>query len=120
MVREIKSEFPQITRFSTLSPIPNFNEYLLLELQNLQKGNTKARWFFTSEELDALKKYLLGERHEDIELWPVLIRHLKSNGWIHDERLTQLLHIPLMRKCAHYLYNEKRRGYAANSVGKSI
>jgi malonyl-CoA decarboxylase len=118
VVREIRSEFPLLSQFSSLSPIPNFCEYLLLEIQSIQKGDSaKESTFVTKSELSLLKKHLLGKDSENSDIWPNLIRHLKTNSWINDEKLTKLLYSPLMRKCAHYLYNEKRRGYALNSVG---
>jgi malonyl-CoA decarboxylase len=117
VVRQIRSEFPLLSQFSSLSPIPNFCEYLLLEIQAIQKGDSaKESTFVTKNELSLLKKHLLGKDSENSDIWPNLMRQFKTNSWINDEKLTKLLYSPLMRKCAHYLYNEKRRGYALNSV----
>lgn len=120
VVREIRSEFPQISQFSSLSPIPNFCEYLLLEIQAIQKGDiNKERTFVTQQELMSLKNHIFGDgdHTNSNDIWPILMRLLKTNSWVNDNKLTKLLHVPLMRKCAHYLYCEKRRGYALNSVG---
>lgn len=43
-----------------------------------------------------------------------------TNGWVEEEELVNTLQMPLMRLCAHYLYTEKLRGYALDSVGKNI
>ncbi|KAA0198150.1 hypothetical protein HAZT_HAZT000099 [Hyalella azteca] len=42
---------------------------------------------------------------------------LATNSWAQDEAFRRALEAPFMRLCAHYLYAEKRRGYALNSVG---
>ncbi|XP_047737332.1 malonyl-CoA decarboxylase, mitochondrial isoform X2 [Hyalella azteca] len=41
---------------------------------------------------------------------------LATNSWAQDEAFRRALEAPFMRLCAHYLYAEKRRGYALNSV----
>ena len=41
---------------------------------------------------------------------------LRTSGWTADAALAGLLERPLMRLCARYLYLEKHRGNAANSV----
>ncbi|KAF2350032.1 Malonyl-CoA decarboxylase N-terminal [Trinorchestia longiramus] len=41
---------------------------------------------------------------------------LATNSWAQDEDMRRALEQPFMRLCAHYLYAEKRRGYALNSV----
>lgn len=46
-----------------------------------------------------------------------LTKLLITNGWIQDETLAQILEFPFMRLCCRYLYLEKRRGYALDSVG---
>ena len=43
---------------------------------------------------------------------------LNTNSWTEDEDLSAFLEKPFMRLCAHYLYNEKRRSYALDSVGE--
>lgn len=114
VVRELRSEFPLISEFSTLSPIPNFTEYLLSELQSIQNGNQlKLNNFVSEEELHQLIQHF----GSNANIWPNLMRLIKSNVWVEDHKLTEILKKPFMRKCAHYLINEKRRGYALNSVG---
>ena len=41
-----------------------------------------------------------------------------TNGWIDDTDLVSGLETPLMRLCSYYLYKEKRRSYALDSVGE--
>lgn len=40
-----------------------------------------------------------------------------TNVWHHDASVVSLLQNPLMASCARYLFLEKRRGYAFDSVG---
>ncbi|XP_054164093.1 malonyl-CoA decarboxylase, mitochondrial-like isoform X2 [Oppia nitens] len=117
VVKELRSEFPLISQFSTLSPVPNFTEYLLSEMQSIQNGDLiKQRNFVTDEELDRLKQHFFGDYSTHSDIWPNLMKVIKNNEWIDNEKLSDLLYEPLMKKCAHYLVNEKRRGYALNSV----
>jgi malonyl-CoA decarboxylase len=67
----------------------------------------------TSEEVEQLKSHLQTDT-----LWSELRQLFKTNSWATDSKLVSLLEVPLMRLCAGYLYLEKRRGYALDSVGK--
>ncbi|XP_067140335.1 malonyl-CoA decarboxylase, mitochondrial-like [Centruroides vittatus] len=113
VVQEILTEFPHLTQFSTLSPIPGFKTWLMLEIQKYEKQEQTVENFFTNDELSILEKHLVENTYSVI---PRLKKLLSSNSWINDEILSNILHIPLMRICAHYLYKEKRRGYALNNV----
>lgn len=42
---------------------------------------------------------------------------LVDSSWMKEETKATLLENPLMRLCAHYLFVEKRRGFALDSVG---
>lgn len=114
VVQEILIEFPYLTQFSTLSPIPGFKDWLLIEIQKYEKHEQPIENFFTGDELSILEKYLYAENTSSVI--PRLKKLINSNNWINDEMLCNILNIPLMRICAHYLYKEKRRGYALNNV----
>jgi len=73
VVEELKAEFPQLTRFSTLSPIPGFRRWLG---QRLAKGGDP----------DA-----------------ALLPQLESDGWWNDPTQREKLRAPLLRLCAGYL-----------------
>jgi len=45
---------------------------------------------------------------------------LVDSSWMREEAKAKLMENPLMRLCAHYLFVEKRRGFALDSVGKSL
>ncbi|KAH9416672.1 malonyl-CoA decarboxylase, mitochondrial-like isoform X2 [Dermatophagoides pteronyssinus] len=113
----LKAEFPLMTRFSSLSPIPNFTEYLLTAIQAIQrqddsKGFRKI-WMRYSD-YERLCGILAVK--DEQTFWNRLIQLLRSGNWITDQTLVESFREPLMRICAHYLYHEKRRGYALNPV----
>lgn len=132
---ELKSEFPSMNQFSTLSPIPNFNEYLFASMQSIQRGEDSKNLhrFWTGSEYSELRNHIDNDIRylqmmndsddlivrENIDIfWSILIKVIKTGEWLRDTTLVELLEQPLMRICAYYLYAEKRRGYALNSVGK--
>lgn len=73
---------------------------------------------FTGGELSELRKHLRVE--SDSIVYERLRKLFTTNGWVEEEDLVNTLQRPLMRLCAHYLYTEKLRGYALDSVGKNI
>jgi malonyl-CoA decarboxylase len=73
VVEELQAEFPQLKRFSTLSPVPGFR-----------------RW---------LTQQLAEESKPDAALLPKLTRC----GWWHDPEQSKSLRAALMRLCATYL-----------------
>jgi malonyl-CoA decarboxylase len=73
VVEELQAEFPQLKRFSTLSPVPGFRRWLV---QRLAEG-----------------------RDPD----GALLSHLERDGWWHDPAQSETLRPALMRLCALYL-----------------
>lgn len=67
------------------------------------------------EEIENLKLHL-----NNSDFWRELKRLLMSNNWSEDNELTGVFEKPLMRLCARYLYLEKRRGFAFDSVGEFV
>lgn len=133
VARKIAIEFPGIRKFSSLSPIPGFRDHLLCQIQSFMSGYTSnVAHFINSSQLPVLKDCL--SRHfnsegrtkpvessgtgEQANVWYLLHEALRTNSWVDDEELSEKLYLPLMRKCAHYLYSEKKRGYALNPVGE--
>ncbi|XP_066944260.1 malonyl-CoA decarboxylase, mitochondrial-like isoform X1 [Macrobrachium rosenbergii] len=111
VVRELKAEFPYMTKFSTLSPIPGFAKWLTGMLARAQRGDLRV---FTATEVNALQIFL--EVNSESEVYDRLKKLFTTNGWIDDSDLVSGLETPLMRLCAYYLYREKRRSYALDSV----
>ena len=73
VVEELKAEFPQLKRFSTLSPVPGFRRWLGQRLAN-------------GSDPDA-----------------GLLPQLENGGWWNDPAQREKLRAPLLRLCARYL-----------------
>ncbi|XP_078619044.1 malonyl-CoA decarboxylase, mitochondrial-like isoform X1 [Branchiostoma floridae x Branchiostoma japonicum] len=127
VVRELQAEFPKMTQFSSLSPIPGFRDWLVGEI-NKVLGSTEssssedsgvdgpsstAPTLLTSAELQKVAE-IAGK--EDVSPLVTLKKLLQTNQWMGAESMVEVLKDPLMRLCARYLYLEKRRGYAVNPV----
>ena len=108
-VTRLMAEFPQMSTFSTLSPIPGFRTWLIMELTNNSVDHMSA---LTESEMNLLKSHF-GGKEVFIEN---LVTSLKTNSWLGNQELTSVLKPILMRLCARYLYQEKRRNFALNSV----
>lgn len=68
---------------------------------------------FTEEESEKIKL------HFNCDNLALELKKLFNNSlWMNDNEITGLMKGPLMRACARYLYREKRRNGAINSVGK--
>ena len=73
VVEELTAEFPQLKRFSTLSPVPGFRRWLVQRLAN--GGDPDA----------------------------ALLPELERDGWWNDPAQAAKLRAPLLRLCARYL-----------------
>ncbi|XP_063225233.1 malonyl-CoA decarboxylase, mitochondrial-like [Bacillus rossius redtenbacheri] len=107
-VQEVRAEFPLISMFSTLSPVPQFRAWVVDKLKAAERGEAGV---LTPEEEERLGAHLGAQG-----VWAELRRLFHANSWASDGRLADLLEAPLMRLCARYLLLEKRRGYALDSV----
>ena len=102
--------------FSTLSPIPGFRTWLLSKIQSCKKGEDSNILKQTEEE------HLISILQDDDILiisknfYEHLYNLISNNSWIENELLANALQTPLMRLCAQYLYLEKRRNFAFDSV----
>jgi malonyl-CoA decarboxylase len=73
VVEELRAELPQLTCFSTLSPVPGFRRWLV-------------KWLAAGDEPEA-----------------ALLAPLGTEGWWQDAARTEALRRPLLRLCATYL-----------------
>ena len=103
-------EIPSIKQFSTLSPIPGFRSWLLHQLRETERGRETILTKFDWREANVLIKSTNGKPYEQLR------QILVDSSWMKDDSKSKLLEFPLMRLCAHYLYAEKRRGFAVDSV----
>lgn len=67
---------------------------------------------FTAQECGTIKDILKTE-----DVTSALKKVLSTSLWTTNTQLSESLRGPLLRACAWYLYKEKRRSYALNSVG---
>jgi malonyl-CoA decarboxylase len=88
VVEELQAEFPQLKRFSTLSPIPGFRRWLM---QRLAKASDP----------DA-----------------ALLPELERDGWWHDLARSEKLRPALMRLCAQYLTRQPSPGSRIDPVAR--
>ncbi|HTD75229.1 MAG TPA: malonyl-CoA decarboxylase [Steroidobacteraceae bacterium] len=88
VVEELQAEFPQLNRFSTLSPVPGFRRWVLLRLAD--------------------------ESSPDAALLP----ELEGDGWWHDLARSEKLRPALMRLCALYLTRQPSRGSRIDPVAR--
>lgn len=110
VAQELHSEFPRVTKFSTLSPIPMFRGWLIDKIKAVERGDNSfpiGLWTKVKERVS---------NEQGSQGWAELRKLLYTNMWYQDPELVALLEHPLMVSCARYLYLEKRRGFAFDNV----
>ncbi|KAL8462689.1 hypothetical protein ACS0TY_033638 [Phlomoides rotata] len=115
----VRRDMPGISIFATLSPIPGYMQWLLSKLAPAEIFNsTFIENLLKPEEesaiLDAAKEFTTGKDGMEV-IWKLLSS--TSYQWINSEKLSLVLSTPLMKLCARYLLQEKKRGKALDSVG---
>lgn len=117
VVVDLVSEFPRMSQFASLSPVPGFKDWLLDEINNYNRlremGEDPQQLLLTSYELAEMSAVF---NVPVVVLFSVLRQVLSSDEWIEQPQVVQVLQTPLLRLCARYLYVEKKRGYALNPV----
>jgi malonyl-CoA decarboxylase len=88
VVEELEAEFPQLKRFSTLSPVPGFRRWLIHRLAERSDPDT------------------------------ALLRELERDGWWHDVARSEKLRPALMRLCALYLTRQPSPGSRVDPVAR--
>lgn len=67
VVEELRHEFPNITQYSTLSPIPGFKQWLKLQLSHVLEQQSKKHYFGNTSLMGGRKYAQLGrEMKEEI------------------------------------------------------
>ncbi len=95
---QLSAEFPKVTTFATLSPIPGFRSWLDEQFAEglpgvLDKADRKALTLALGQ--DTINKGALKQL-------------VSSNDWTKDPKLVAALQGPVMRLCARYLVTAKR------------
>jgi malonyl-CoA decarboxylase len=88
VVEELQAEFPQLKRFSTLSPIPGFRRWLMQRLAEASDPDT------------------------------TLLPELEHDGWWHDLAQSERLRPVLTRLCAQYLTRKLSPGSRIDPVAR--
>lgn len=116
VVKELQNEFSGITQFSSLSPIPGFKTWLIIEINkalNLKDIGEHSEELLLLSEIEELKNFLGISEESVLKTVKDLIQ---THAWIQNEQICDVIKKPLMRLCARYLHREKRRGFALNPV----
>lgn len=117
VIGSLSLEFPRIHQYYSLSPIPGFRDWLLLEFNRyihlLSMGENPDQQLLTSHELTEMSALFQSTEHR---VFTIIRDLLLKDTWVEKAHVTTLLMYPLMRLCARYLYLEKKRGYAVNAV----
>ncbi|CAH8356590.1 unnamed protein product [Eruca vesicaria subsp. sativa] len=127
----VKKEMPHVSTFATLSPIPGYMQWLLSKLQTQsrfaeeERGGTESNptsstfseQVLLPEEEQALMS-LSDDSSSGSNGMEVLLNFLtqKNCDWATSPRVLPVLEPILMRLCARYLLQEKKRGKALDSV----
>lgn len=104
VVDKLTRELKQIKHFSTLSPVPNFRQWLD---PFLQKGDESIFHLKEIKDIRALAK----NDNAASGLWQIL-----ESEWHTDPEMTKRLELILLRLAAHYLLNEKNKIAALDPV----
>lgn len=129
----VKKEMPHVSTFATLSPIPGYMQWLLSKLssqsrfaeeertgggtQSNPSSSTFSEKVLLPEEEQALMS-LSDDSCSGSNGIEVLLSFLtqKNFDWATSPRILPVLEPILMRLCARYLLQEKKRGKALDSV----
>ncbi|KAM7506296.1 hypothetical protein LguiB_005200 [Lonicera macranthoides] len=114
----VKKEMPSISTFATLSPIPGYMPWLLSKLASAERSGSTFRENLLDPEverelLDASVEFTAGKNGTEV-LWNLLTS--TNHEWTNSPRVLLILNPLLLRLCARYLLQEKKRGKALDSV----
>ncbi|XP_043690211.1 malonyl-CoA decarboxylase, mitochondrial isoform X1 [Telopea speciosissima] len=133
VVELLKRDMPYISTFATLSPVPGFMSWLLSKLAYQSKladadtgdvthsspGGSVSTFseniLMPDEERKLLELGEFGDGKNGMEVMLNLLTSTKHE-WVNSDTLSSVLQAPLMRLCARYLFQEKKRGKALDSV----
>ncbi|KAL9455657.1 hypothetical protein AB3S75_004973 [Citrus x aurantiifolia] len=128
----VKRDMPHISTFATISPIPGFIQWLLSKLASQSKlaevndisqssadrsGSAFRENILEPEEekalMDLSEEFVAGKNGMERML---NLLASKNHEWSNFAPLLSILKTPLLRLCARYLLQEKKRGKALDSV----
>lgn len=106
-VRKLQGEFPHMTVFYTLSPIPGFRKWLS-RLLNIPSGGSVSN----NPQTTLTERVLCND--DTTDRLRMAVKDLTTRSV--DPQALQLLRSPLMTLCAHYLARERKGGYPLDPV----
>ncbi|XVE51061.1 hypothetical protein DITRI_Ditri02bG0008300 [Diplodiscus trichospermus] len=128
----VKRDMPHISVFATLSPIPGFMQWLrsklasqtkLAEADNISRSSTdRSGLTFYENVLEPEEERALLDSSGDLAAgkngMEIMLNLLTptNHEWTNSAKLLSASEPPLMRLCARYLLQEKKRGKALDSV----
>ncbi|EDO37176.1 predicted protein, partial [Nematostella vectensis] len=115
VVRELQHEFPNITQYATLSPIPGFRAWLTLELKDAIENKGTNRHSFETSYVSLRRRFTVC-----FMLLLLFQELIERDNWHKDQDIIDCIKAPLMRLGTRYLYEEKRRGFAFDQVGATM
>lgn len=107
VVEDLRRDLPNLKMFSTLSPIPGFRHWLD---QAIRDGRPNM---LTAEDRKKIKA-ATGQPANKGQLAGLI----SDGAWTTDTDLAAALKAPLMRLCANYLVEEKKRGLPVDPVAR--
>ncbi|MCK8783870.1 malonyl-CoA decarboxylase [Roseomonas sp. NAR14] len=113
VVEELKSELPQLTTFSTLSPVPGFRRWLGKALE--QETAAGAVTLLRPAEIEALAA-LAPDAPADRPA--ALVEAVTKGQWWTEEAKAEALRGPLLRLCAQYLTRPNGRDARIDPVAR--
>lgn len=126
VVHLLRQEMPEVQTFATLSPIPGFMKWLLAKLATQCKLIEESK---DQSEIHKLREDLLlpeeekkleacrdGENSRGAVQFMYDILCTGKHEWASSEKLVEALRPPLLRLCARYILQEKKRGAALDPV----
>ncbi|XP_046848695.1 malonyl-CoA decarboxylase, mitochondrial-like isoform X2 [Xenia sp. Carnegie-2017] len=113
-VKELRHDAPDVSTFVTLSPIPGFYRWFQSGMFQNSESSLISRIMdhesLTTEDKLTLEQFVKPPFDLNFK------NFIDSPFWLRNNKIGELLKVPLMEICADYLYNEKKQGFAYDPV----
>jgi malonyl-CoA decarboxylase len=104
VVKKLSDDFSQIKQFATLSPVPGFRKWLTPKLANGEED------ILLPKEIEAIKA------HSDCEDSARQFEKILTADWFSLDKTAELTKPILIRLCARYLLQERKKDRAMDQV----
>ena len=113
VVRLLRSEWPDLETFSTLSPVPGFMNWLRKQIT--EQSDTLVT-LLTPEDHAAVAEACAALAVDYKQGEDAVLLELLERQWAQNDDVKTALRPLLLRLAFRYLYHEKRRGHATDPV----